>query len=232
VRLNPDLIPRLEDIINRALEKDRELRYQTAKEMRAELLRLKRDKGTESLTPAVSQQAAAPTAALQPGTTSRTPVHHDSGFSDRASAGSSQSRSWGFTSRVALLGLMALVVAFALLAFNVGGWRDRLVGPASKPQIRALAVLPLENLSRNPEQEYFADGMTEALIRELGKIGTHRVISRQSVMQYKGSKKSLPEIAEELNVGAVLEGAVEQVGDRVRISIHLEQVSPESQLWA
>ena len=130
-------------------------------------------------------------------------------------------------------GLLAVVgTAAVLLGLNVQGWRDRLFVHAAKPRIQALAVLPLTNLSGNPEQEYFADGMTEALITELGKTSIPRVISRQSVMQYKGSKKPLQEIARELNVDAVLEGAVEHSGDRVRVSIHLDQVSPEGQLWA
>jgi TolB-like protein len=125
---------------------------------------------------------------------------------------------------------------FALVAILVGlnghGWRDRLFPQAPKLRIQALAVLPLANLSGDPHQEYFADGMTEALITELGKISAPRVISRQSVMQYKGGRKPLQEIARELTVDAVLEGAVERSGDHVRVSIHLDQVSPESQLWA
>jgi TolB-like protein/DNA-binding winged helix-turn-helix (wHTH) protein len=130
-------------------------------------------------------------------------------------------------------GLLAVIgIAAILLGLNVQGWRDRLFVHAAKPRIQALAILPLANLSGDPEQEYFADGMTEALITELGKTSILRVISRQSVMQYKGSKKTLQEIARELNVEAVLEGAVEHSGDRVRVSIHLDQVSPESQLWA
>jgi TolB-like protein len=94
-----------------------------------------------------------------------------------------------------------------------------------------VAVLPFANLSGDPEEEYFADGVTEELITELGKISTPRVISRQSVMQYKGSTKPLQEIARELNVDAVLEGSVERSGDRVRVIVHLVQVAPESQLW-
>src|SRR5271167_1370631 len=74
--------------------------------------------------------------------------------------------------------------------------------------------------------------MTEALITELGKISALRVISRQSVMQYRASKKGLQQIGRELNVDAVLEGTVERSGDRVRVSVHLERVSPESQVWA
>ena len=134
---------------------------------------------------------------------------------------------------LAAFGTLALVVlAAALVAMNVAGWRDQISARRPKPNIRALAVLPLANLSGDPEQEFFADGMTEALITELGKISGPRVISRQSVMEYKGSKKSLAEIARELNVDAVLEGAVGRSGDRVRVTVHLAQVSPERQLWA
>jgi serine/threonine protein kinase/Flp pilus assembly protein TadD len=126
--------------------------------------------------------------------------------------------------------------ALAVLAIAAALWlrsAARSSDPVSQPaRIRALAVLPLENLSHDQQQDYFADGMTEALITELGKISTPRVISRQSVMQYKGSNKSLPEIAGELKVNAILGGALERFGDRVRVSIHLDQVSPERQLWA
>jgi TolB-like protein len=114
----------------------------------------------------------------------------------------------------------------------VHGWRDRFFVHAAKPRIQALAVLPFANLSGDPEQEYFADGMTEEIITKLGEASAPRVISRQSVVQYKGSKKPLQEIARELNVDAALEGAVERSGSRVRVRIHLEEVSPESQLWA
>ena len=133
----------------------------------------------------------------------------------------------------AAVGLLAIVgITAVLFAVNVHGGRDRLFVHAARPRIQALAILPLADLSGDSEQEYFADGMTEALITELGKTSIPRVISRQSVMQYKGSKKPLQEIARELNVDAVLEGAVERSGNRVRVRIHLDQVSPESQLWS
>ena len=109
---------------------------------------------------------------------------------------------------------------------ETGSWYATQIGTFKR------SVLPLSNLSADPEQEYFADGMTEALITELGRISTPRVISRQSTMQYKGSKKPLQEIAKELRVEAVLEGAVERSGDRVRVTVRLNQVSPETQLWA
>ena len=128
--------------------------------------------------------------------------------------------------------MIGAVAAALLLGRNVRSWRDRLFMRSPKPQIQALAVLPLTNLSGDPDQEYFADGMTETLINELGKVSKPRVISRQSIMQYKGSKKTLQEIAKELSVDVVLEGAVDRSGDRVRVTVRLNQVSPEGQLWS
>jgi TolB-like protein/DNA-binding winged helix-turn-helix (wHTH) protein len=148
-------------------------------------------------------------------------------------AGDEPARQLRISTRLAVVGLLGLIVAAALLVgLKARGWRDRLFSGAPKPKIQALAVLPLANLSGDPEQEYFADGITEALIVELGKVSTPRVISRQSIMQYKGSKKGLPEIAAQLKVDAVLEGTVERSGDRVRVSVRLDQVSPERQLWS
>jgi len=133
----------------------------------------------------------------------------------------------------AAFGLLAITgVTAVLLGLNMHGWRDRLFAHASTPPIQSLAVLPLANLSGDPEEEYFADGMTEALITELGKTSIPRVISRQSVTQYKSSRKPLQEIARELNVDAVLEGTVLRSGDRVRVTVHLDRASPEAQLWA
>ena len=133
---------------------------------------------------------------------------------------------------------VAAIAAAVLAMLAVGsalwlGRRSHSLDSVSPPaQIQTLAVLPLENFSSDPEQDYLADGMTEALITEMGKIGTPRVTSRQSVMHFKRSKKSLPEIAEELKVAAILGGTMERFGDRVRLSVHLNQVSPERQLWA
>lgn len=124
-----------------------------------------------------------------------------------------------------------LVLAAAIVALNIGGWRDRLMG-ASSLHVRSLAVLPLQNRSGDPDQEYFADGVTEALIADLAQIGELRVISRTSVMHYKGSKKTLPEIARELNVDAIVEGSVQRSGDRVQISAHLIHAPTDRHLWA
>jgi TolB-like protein/DNA-binding winged helix-turn-helix (wHTH) protein/tetratricopeptide (TPR) repeat protein len=128
-----------------------------------------------------------------------------------------------------LVGVPGLLVA--LLALNVAGLRERLFGPAPKP-ITSIAVLPLENLSGDPEQEYFVDGMTEALTTELSKISALRVISRQSAMQYKGTDKLLPQIARELGVDAVVEGSALREGDTVRISVQFIRATPERHLWA
>ncbi len=103
---------------------------------------------------------------------------------------------------------------------------------ATPRQIQSLAVLPLENLSRDPEQEYFAEGLTEELITTLAKIGELRVVSRTSVMPYKGVRKSLPEIARELAVDAIVEGTVLRAGRRVRITAQLIDAAKETHLWA
>jgi len=98
--------------------------------------------------------------------------------------------------------------------------------------LNSIAVLPLENLSGDPAQEYFADGMTEALIADLAQISALRVISRTSVMQYKGANKPLPEIAKALNVDAVVEGSVQRVGERVKITAQLIEAATDRHLWA
>jgi serine/threonine-protein kinase len=107
-------------------------------------------------------------------------------------------------------------------------------GAESEPArdvIRSLAVLPFENVSRDPAQEYFADGMTEALISELARLKALRVISRTSAMKYKGVQKALPEIARELSVDAILEGSALLVGKRVRVTVQLISARTDATLW-
>jgi TolB-like protein/DNA-binding winged helix-turn-helix (wHTH) protein/Tfp pilus assembly protein PilF len=103
---------------------------------------------------------------------------------------------------------------------------------APPPRISALAVMPLENLSRDPEQQYFADGLTDALITDLVKTGSVRVTSRTSVTRYRGTKKSIAEIGRELSVDAVVEGTVTYSGNHVRVTAQLIQVSTDMHLWA
>ena len=170
LRINPQVPAKLEEIIGKALEKDRRLRYETASGMRADLQRLKRD--LESGAVAVPSE----------------------------SRRSSQA--------------------------------DRQVRTSKSSRVRGLAVLPLDNLSGDASQDYFADGLTEALIASLAKIGALRVISRTSVMRYKGSRKSLPEIAQELDVDAIVEGSVMRSGERVRITAQLIHAKTDRHLWA
>jgi TolB-like protein/DNA-binding winged helix-turn-helix (wHTH) protein/Flp pilus assembly protein TadD len=130
---------------------------------------------------------------------------------------------WQLAWKIAVLAL-ALVAVLAI-------WIFQLNSRASAP-IRSLAVLPLENLSGDASQNYFADGMTDELITELAKISALRVISRTSVMMYQGAHKSLPQIARELNVDAVVEGSVQRSNNQVRITAQLIQARTDKHLWA
>jgi len=127
----------------------------------------------------------------------------------------------------ALVGLLVLLVGF-----DAGSWREKLLARATPIHIRSIAVLPLENLSGDPAQEYFTDGMTDALITNLAQISSLKVISRTSVIRYKGTKKTLPEIGIELNVDGVVEGTVVRSGERVRVDAQLIEVKTDRHLWA
>jgi eukaryotic-like serine/threonine-protein kinase len=146
-------------------------------------------------------------------------------------AASSSAKRRRAAAAIALGGALVLLVGI-LIASNAGGLRDRLRPAAASGRIRSLAVLPLTNFSRDPEQEYFADGMTEELITDLAQIASLRVISRTSIMAYKGTKKSLPQIGRELKVDGVLEGSVERAGNRVRITAQLIEAATDHHLWA
>jgi len=147
------------------------------------------------------------------------------GLSAVTDAGSSR-RKW------AVMTLATGAVALLITVIPASRFRDRIRGNAPTAPIHSVAVLPLENLSRDPEQQYFADGMTDALITDLAKIHALRVISRNSVMLYKDKPKPMPEIAQELNVDAVVEGTVMRSGDRVRITAQLIEAPKDRHLWA
>jgi TolB-like protein/DNA-binding winged helix-turn-helix (wHTH) protein len=137
-----------------------------------------------------------------------------------------------------------LVLAAAALVFNLAGARTRLftlfrstknasVAVASAPKpLPSIAVLPLQNLSNNSAEDYFADGMTDELTTDLAQFGSLRVISRTSAMHYKGASKTAPEIGRELGVDTLIEGTVQRVGDRVRIRVQLIDSASDRHLWA
>ena len=127
-----------------------------------------------------------------------------------------------------ILGLGAGVAVLLAMWY----WHGKLFGFGGAPHIESLAVLPLVNLSGDPAQEFFADGMTEALTADLAQIGALRVISRATVMQYKGTKKPLPEIAQRLKTDVIVLGSVLRSGRRVRITAELVQASTDRLLWA
>ena len=131
---------------------------------------------------------------------------------------------------LAATAVLALLVA--VIGLGARGVRDRSLDRVAKPKISSLAVLPLDNLSGDPGQDYFADGMTDELTTMLAKNSTLRVISRTSVMQYKGAHRPLPEIARELGVDGILEGSVERSGDKVHMTIQLIQAPSDTHVWA
>ena len=145
----------------------------------------------------------------------------------------------GMSERYAFHRLAASVIAGLLggslllavvLVFNIVGAREWLRSRTAP--IRSIAVLPLENLSGDPEQEYFADGMTDELITSLARLGSLRVVSRTSAMRYKRTTEPIAQVARELNVEAVVEGTVERSGSHVRIRIQLIQAASDRHLWA
>ena len=191
-----NISPALDRVVKHCLEKDRDNRFQSARDVAFAL----REAGHLSI-PAPASGALPQKRTLRP-------------------------PAWA----LALVGAVALLAA--LLVFDVGGLRRRLSRGATATRIESIAVLPLANLSGDPQQEYFADGMTEELISDLAKISALRVTSRTSVMRYKGSTKSLPEIAKELGVDAVVEGSVTRAGSQVKITAQLIDAVKDRHLWA
>jgi TolB-like protein/tetratricopeptide (TPR) repeat protein len=200
--ISPPLPSVLQSVIDKCLDKDPSQRYHSGGEVRAAL----ETASTASGSKRVAFAANAGQGAATPGT---------------------QSRRW------LLYGASAIAVLVLLVAgLRWSGRKPRAPTVGVPGAIQSLAVLPLENLSGDPAQDYFADGMTDALITQLSQIRKLRVISRTSVMQYKRTRKPLGEIARDLNVDAVVEGSVMRDKGRVKISAKLIQTTVEQTLWA
>jgi serine/threonine protein kinase/Tfp pilus assembly protein PilF len=224
------LVPeRLEEIVEKALTKNKDERYQTSKDL---LIDLKRLQQTLQLK-AASERSTSPDRIVSAVTDGQATVSKAETSASRTPQASSaeyivnQVRSH---KRVVLLSLALLLLIAA--GMFIYAWRSRETAAPSRPEIKSLAVLPLENLSGDPSQEYFADGMTEALISNLSQIKALKVISRTSVMRYKGSRESLPIIAQALGVDAVIEGSVQRSGGRVRVTAKLVPATTDAAIWS
>jgi serine/threonine protein kinase/tetratricopeptide (TPR) repeat protein len=209
-RYAADVPEELQRIVRKCLEKDRERRYQMIRDVTVDLENVRREREAAQLSGSRGEQTTRAVAAAR---------------TDHLASRHGLFRH-GFAAGAVVLALITIAaIVYALVIRR---------SPAIvASEIKSLAVLPVENLSGDPSQDYFADGMTEALISNLTQIrALSRVISRTSMMRYKGSGKSLPEIAAELKVDAVIEGTVQRSGGRVRVTARLIPATTESPLWS
>ncbi len=204
--LNPLVPADLSDAIAKALEREPAMRFQSARALESALS----GAGTS--------------------TTTETAIRAMPDATARASTAVVSRRWWSVVAAAGVLVAIGIAARAPLLTrFGFGG-----AAPAFSRAVMesGIAVLPLSNLSAEPNQEYVADGMTEAIIAELGLVRSLRVISRRSVMRYKQSTTPVPQIARELGVGAVITGSVARIGDQLRVTVALVQPSPERQQWS
>ncbi len=214
-RLAPGIPSELERIVKETLAKDREKRYSSSRELLFDLRNLKQELEYQERSKRHPAILDGPSASLKLST---------------LEAGQARTRYYGRIAAVSVLALGVWIAAF----YNTTGERRHtgVTQPPAQAKIQSIVVLPLENLSRDPQQEYFVDGMTDLLITDLAMIRSLRVISRTSAMHYKGVHKPLAEIARELNVDAVVEGTTARSGSRVRIDARLIQAATDRYLWA
>jgi TolB-like protein len=215
VRLNPDVPPELERVISRAMEKDRNLRCQSASEMRADLRRLKRD--TDSSRSATVNIEAQPDPHISK---AQAQIEHRS---DTAIAiGLAKRHKTKLT--IALAAIAVLVIAGGL-------WFYRANHSSAGRSLDSVAVLPFANGGGDPDTEYLSDGITESVINSLSHVSQLRVVPRSTVFRYKGKESTPEKIGQELNVRAVVTGRVTRRGDAFLVSAELMDVARESQVW-
>jgi serine/threonine protein kinase/TolB-like protein/Tfp pilus assembly protein PilF len=241
VRLNPDLPTELEHIINRALEKDRDLRYQHASDVRAELQRLKRDTDSSrsSIVAAADPDIPVSSSGGQVAATSAIPGTTPAASSAAATVlvtsasgtvGAGPSSSSVAVAEPARRKPWTLVVAVALLlaAMAAGGYYFLHRTPSA---IDSVAVLPLVNATSNSEMDYLADGITEGVINHLSRLPRLRVMARSTVFRYRQAQQDPLQIGRDLKVGAVIVGRLTQHGDTLNVETEMVDVSNGSQIW-
>jgi TolB-like protein/Tfp pilus assembly protein PilF len=226
VRLNPNLPQELERIMGRALEKDRELRYQHASEMRAELQRLKRDTDSSRSVIAATSDPGSP-ALAQPGPSgvaSGPASGATSGYQASASAPTIVPTSKWRRAAVMVAGAAAVVVLLGIAGAYL--YRSR-----SSQEISSVAVLPFVNASNDPNYEYLSDGITESLINSLSQVPNLAVMSRSAVFRYKARDVDPQVVARDLKVEGLVTGRISQHGDQVVVSAELIDARTNHNLW-
>jgi len=215
VRLNPDVPLKLEDIIHKALEKDRNLRYQTAADMRTDLQRLKRD--TDSSRPPEVSTGDIPSAET------RVSQAHIDDSSAVLAASLLKRHKKGL-----VIALAAVLFLIAAVLYQFRGSRKSTGGSKA---LDSVAVLPFTNVGGDPDTEYLSDGITESLINSLSRLSQLRVVPRSTVFRYKGQDNTPEKAARDLNVSAVVTGSVQRRGDVFVVDAELIDVGRQSQLW-
>jgi eukaryotic-like serine/threonine-protein kinase len=242
IRLNPDLPTELERIINRALEKDRNLRYQHPSEMRAELQRLKRDTDSSRSPVVVAAEAGVPVSNAAMAIPASSTIPGNTPAASRAAAtvlgtsasgtvvagSSSSSVVAGEPTKRKARAWIGVFGAILVAAGAAGGYYFTHRAPSA---IDSVAVLPLANVTSNSEMDYLADGITEGVINHLSRLPRLRVMARSTVFRYRQAQQDPLQIGRELKVGAVIVGRLSQHGDTVNVETEMVDVSNGWQIW-